>query len=252
VTKHHGDPQLGAVVRERLAGGAGPRRRRRPDPLRFIQANTRVAPVPSLPEIRLHASHQATGLWRLGAPDEDGSDPPAPYWAFAWAGGIALARHILDRPETVTGRRVLDLGAGSGLIAIAAAMAGASEAIAAEIDPYAVAALGLNAAANGVTVAVVGRDLTDGAPPPVDLIVVGDLFYDRDLAERVTAFLGRCLAAGIEVLIGDPGRAYLPRSRLRLLAEYPVSDVGEAKDAAMKASAVFALEPDAQVIGRGA
>ena len=230
-------------MKERLTDrdAASPPRRARPDPLEFIRANTRVAPVPTLPEIRLHTAHQATGLWRLGEPNEDGSDPPPPYWAFPWAGGMALARHILDRPETVMGRRVLDLGAGSGLVAIAAAMAGASEVIAADIDRYAVAAVGLNTAANGVAVAVVGDDLTAGPPPPVDLIAAGDLFYERDLALRVTAFLDRCLAAGIDVLIGDPGRAYLPRSRLRRLAEYRVPDVGEVEDAATKPSAVFML-----------
>jgi predicted nicotinamide N-methyase len=237
---------VGAVVREGLTGrgAASPQRRPRPDPLQFIQANTRVCPVRSLPEIRLHTAHQATGLWRLGEPEEDGSDPPPPYWAFPWAGGMALARHILDRPGTVTGRRVLDLGAGSGLVAIAAAMAGASEVIAAEIDRYAVAAIGLNAAANGVAVALAGDDLTAGPPPPVDLVAAGDLFYERDLAARVTAFLDRCLAADIDVLIGDPGRAYLPRSRLRLLAEYRVPDVSEVEDAAVKPSAAFRLEPD--------
>ncbi len=225
-------------------GAAGRRHRPRPDPLRFIRANMRLAPVPSLPEIRLHTAHRASGLWRLGEPDENGSDPPAPYWAFPWAGGMALARHILDRPETVAGRRVLDLGAGSGLVAIAAAMAGAGEVIAAEIDRYAVAAIGINAAANGVAVVVVGDDLTAGPPLAVDLVVAGDLFYERELADRVTAFLDRCLAAGIEVLVGDPGRVHLPRSRLRLLAEYAVPDVGEAVNAATKPSAVFAFEPD--------
>ena len=242
----HGDASPGAAASDRLSnrGTASPRRHPRPDPLRFIRANTRLVPVRSLPEIRLHTAHQATGLWRLAEPDEDGSDPPPPYWAFPWAGGMALARYILDRPETVTGRRVLDLGAGSGLVAIAAAMAGASEVIAAEIDRYGVAALGLNAAANGVAVAVVGEDLTAGPPPAVDLVVAGDLFYERDLAGRVTAFLDRCLSAGIAVLVGDPGRAYLPRTRLRLLAEYSVPDVGEVEDATMKPSGVFALEPD--------
>ncbi len=228
------------VVNERPINRA---RRPRPDPLDFIRANTRIIPVPTVPEIRLHTAHQATGLWRLGEPNEDGSDPPPPYWAFPWAGGMALARHILDRPETVSGRRVLDLGAGSGLVAIAAAMAGASSVIAAEIDRYALAALDLNAAANGVAIAVIGDDLIAGPPPSVDLVAVGDLFYARDLAERVTTFLDRCLAAGIDVLIGDPRRAYLPYARLRLLAEYPVPDVGDVEGAAVNPSAVFALEP---------
>jgi len=156
---------------------------------------------------------------------------------------MALARHILDRPMTVAGKRVLDLGTGSGLVAIAAAMAGASMVMATDIDRYAIAALRLNAAANGVAVALVDDDLTAGPPPAVDLVTVGDLFYERDLAATVTAFLDGCLAAGIQVLIGDPGRAHLPRARLRLLAEYRVPDVGEVESAAMKASAVFAFEP---------
>jgi predicted nicotinamide N-methyase len=216
----------------------------RPDPLPFIRDNTRVVPVPSIPEIRLHTAHQATGLWRLGEPNDDGSDPPPPYWAFPWAGGMALGRHFLDHPETVAGRRVLDLGAGSGLVAIAAAKAGAREVIAADIDRYAIAAIGLNAAANGVAVAIVGDDLTGAPPPAVDLVAVGDLFYERDVADRVTAFLDRCLAAGIAVLIGDPRRAYLPYARLRLIAEYPVPDVGQVEGAAANLGAVFALEPD--------
>ena len=244
IAKHHCSGRPGAVERERFTdhGAASPRRLPHPDPLQFIRANTRLVPIRSLPEIRLHTARDATGLWRLSKPNEDGSDPPPPYWAVPWAGGMALARHTLDRPETVSGLRVLDLGAGSGLVAIAAAMAGASEVIAAEIDRYAIAALGLNAAANGVAVAVIGDDLTAGPPPPVALVVAGDLFYERDLAERVIAFLDRCLANGIDVLVGDPGRAYLPRSRLRLLAEYLVPDVGEVEDAAIKASAVFALD----------
>jgi predicted nicotinamide N-methyase len=213
------------------------------DPLQFIRANTHVVPVPTLPEIRLHTAHQATGLWRLGKPNADGSDPPPPYWAFPWAGGMALARYILDRSETVIGRRVLDLGAGSGLVAIAAALAGASEVVACDIDRYAVAAIGLNAEANSVAITIVGDDLTAGSPPAVEVVAVGDLFYEPHLAGRVTAFLDCCLAAGIDVLIGDPRRAYLPYPRLRLLAEYPVPDVGEVEGAAMNPSAVFALEP---------
>ena len=216
----------------------------RPDPPGFIRANMRIAPVPTLPEIRLYTAHPASGLWRLAELDEDGSGPSPPYWAYHWAGGAALARHILDRPETVTGGRVLDLGAGSGIVGIAAAKAGAREVIAAEIDRYALAALGLNSALNDVEITAIGDDLTAGPPPPVNLVAVGDLFYERDLADRVTAFLDRCIAAGINVLIGDPGRAYLPRPRLRLLAEYRVSDVGEVKDVAMNPSAVFSLEPD--------
>ena len=225
------------------AHGRAARLRRNPEPPQFIRDNTSLTPIRSLPEIRLHTAHEATGLWRLSEPNPDGSDPPPPYWAFPWAGGMALARHILDRPETVAGRRVLDLGAGSGLVAIAAAKSGAASVTAAEIDRYGIAAIGLNAAANGVAVTVIDRDLIDGPPHPTDLVTVGDLFYERELALRVTAFLDRCLAAGIDVLIGDPWRAYLPHGRVRLIAEYSVPDVGEVEDAAMKPSGVFALGP---------
>jgi predicted nicotinamide N-methyase len=240
-TRRKPDPVLPAPARGRGAPGRPPPSR--PDPIRFIADNTRLVPVPSLPGIRLHTAHAATGLWRLSQPDEDGAEPPPPYWAFPWAGGMALARYILARPETVIGRRVLDLGAGSGLVAIAAAKAGASAVTAADIDRYALAAISLNATANDVAVAVLGDDLSFGPPLPVDLVAVGDLFYERDLAERITAFLDRCRLAGIDVLVGDPGRAYLPRPRLRRLAEYVVPDVGEVESAATKPSAVFAFEP---------
>jgi predicted nicotinamide N-methyase len=207
------------------------------DPTDFIRTNVPLAPVPGIPEIHLHKALPSSGLGQLAAQDEQGFG--SPYWAYYWAGGLALARYILDHPEIVAGRRVLDLGAGSGLVAIAAAMAGASAVIAAEVDPYAVAALGLNVAHNGVTVLTVHGDLTAGPPPPVDIVLVGDLFYERALAERVTVFLDRCLAAGVHVLVGDPWRAWLPRSRLRLLAEY---EVAETDSSAAKASAVFAFE----------
>lgn len=208
----------------------------------FIRANLKLAPVPAIPEIRLYTAHPASGLWRLAGPEPGEAEQASPYWAYHWAGGAVLARHFLDHPETVAGRRVLDLGAGSGIVGIAAAKAGASEVIAAEIDPHAFAAIDLNAAANDVAVKVIGYDLTAGPVPAVDVVAVGDLFYDGDIARRVTAFLDRCIAAGIQVLVGDPGRAYLPRARLRLLAEYPVPDFGDVIGAAMKPSAVFSLE----------
>ena len=152
----------------------------------------------------------ASGLSRLADPDDDSGLPP--YWAYQWAGGMVLARYIFDHPATVAGRRVLDLGAGCGIVGIAAALAGAGEVIAADTDRNAAAALELNAAMNGVALTVVGDDLTAGPPPAVDLVLAGDVYYDPGLALRVTAFLDRCVAAGIEVLIGDPGRAYLPRT----------------------------------------
>lgn len=210
------------------------------DAAQFIRSNLRLTPVPTLPEISLYTAHPGSGLWRLAGTQV--SDPPSPYWAFPWAGGTALARHVLDHPEQVADRRVLDLGAGSGLVAIAAARAGASRVIAADIDPHAIVALGLNAEANGVAVSPLHTDLTAGLPPPVDLVLAGDVFYSLALARRVTAFLDRCIAAGIVVLVGDPGRRWLPRARLRPVAEYPVSDVGAARSDAATGH-VFAFEP---------
>ena len=207
------------------------------DPSDFIRTNLPLAPVPGVPEIHLHKASPSSGLGRLAAQDEHGFG--SPYWAYYWAGGLALARYVLDHPEIVAGRRVLDLGAGSGLVAIAASKAGARAVIAAEVDPYAIAALGLNIAHNDAAVSVEHGDLTAGTPPEVDIVLVGDLFYDRDLAERVTTFLDRCLSAGAHVLVGDPWRAWLPRTRLRLLAEYDVAETGSS---AGKPSAVFAFE----------
>ncbi|MET2828979.1 class I SAM-dependent methyltransferase [Mesorhizobium shangrilense] len=214
-----------------------------------------IAPVPSLPEILLYTAHPASGLRRLvdphqGAdagddavePDHDQPEPQPPYWAYAWAGGAVLARHILSHPQIVAGRRVLDLGAGSGLVGIAAAKAGARQVIAAEIDRNGVAAIGLNALANGVEITIVDKDITTGPPPAVDLVLAGDVFYGPEVALRVIPFLDRCLAAGIDVLVGDPRRNDLPLPRLRLLAEYQVPDFGDAKGAATKPSGVFSFE----------
>jgi len=203
----------------------------------FIRDRLPLEPVPGAPEIRLHRAGPRSGLMRLAEADPDFGSP---YWARTWGGGLALARHVLDHPETVRGKRVLDLGAGSGLVAIAAAMAGAAEVVAVDVDPYAVTATRLNAVANGVSVEARLGDLTTGEPPAVELMLVGDLFYDPELAARVTAYLERCVVAGIAVLIGDPFRAYLPTQRLRVVAEYPVADYGD-PDGATRAAAVFAF-----------
>lgn len=216
-------------------------RRLHPDARDFIREKLRIVCPPLLPEIRLYAAHPGSGLWRLAArPDED-ADPVPPYWAYQWPGGIALARYLLDMPDLVAGRSVLDLGAGCGVVGIAAAKAGARLVTAAETDRNAIVALDLNAALNEVDIAALPGDLTAGPPPAVDLVAVGDLFYDKDLARRVTAFLDRCRAAGSDVLVGDPGRVHLPRSRLRLLAEYAVHDVGQA--GAGGSGAVFSFMP---------
>ncbi|MDX8532859.1 methyltransferase [Mesorhizobium sp. VK25A] len=203
----------------------------------------RLAPVPSVPEIRLYQAHPGSGLRRLLEPDDDSgaAEPQPPYWAYAWAGGAVLARYVLDRPSIVAGKRVLDLGAGSGLVGIAAAKAGARAVTAAEIDRNGLAAIRLNVQANGVAIQIRDGDVTAGAPPAVDLVLAGDVFYARDVGQRMMPFLDRCLAAGIDVLVGDPGRAWLPRPRLCLLGEYHVPDVGGNGGSEPKPSAVFAL-----------
>ncbi|MGB3539679.1 MAG: 50S ribosomal protein L11 methyltransferase [Mesorhizobium sp.] len=210
-----------------------------PSLLSFIRQNLPLTAVPSVPEIRLHTAHSGSGLRRI---EQHGKENAAPYWAYPWAGGMTLARYILDHPQSVRGRHVLDLGAGSGLVAIATAKAGAGSVLAAEIDRNALAALELNLTENAASATVIDQDIIDGEPPAVDLVLVGDLFYEPRLAKRVTAFLDRCVAAGIEVLVGDLGRKDLPLSRLRLLAEYPVTDFGDAKGAQTRPGRVFSFE----------
>ncbi len=189
-----------------------------------------------MPEISLHKAGPKSGLWRLAEADKAFSTP---YWAYHWGGGLALARHMLDRPETVRTRRVLDLGSGSGLVGIAAAKAGAAHVVAYDVDPYAQTATMLNARANSVVVEAMLGDITDGGPPDVEVVLVGDLFYEEGVAARVTRFLDRSLAAGIEVLVGDPWRAFLPRTRLELLAEYPGVDFGGVAAPEVASNAVF-------------
>lgn len=204
----------------------------------FIRANLPVEPVPGVPEVRLHRAGPRSGLMRLADADPDFGSP---YWARCWGGGLALARHVLDHPEVVAGRRVLDLGAGSGLVAIAAMKAGAARALAVDVDPYAIAATRLNAEVNAVVVEARLADLTQGAAPPeVDVMLVGDLFYDAALARSVLPFLERCAAAGVAVLIGDPWRASLPAERLTRVAQYPVADFGD-PEGVLRDAAVFSL-----------
>ena len=208
------------------------------DPAGFIRQNLRLEPVPSLPEILLYTAHPASRLSRLADPDDE--DPPAPYWAYQWAGGLALAHHFTAHPGAVAGKRVLDLGAGSGLVGIVAAKAGAIVS-AAEIDPNGSTAIALNAAANGVVVAIVELEIAGPVPDGIDLIAAGDVFYNAEVAERMLPFLLRCRAAGIEVLIGDPDRRDLPVARLERLASYAVGDVGDARAATDRIGTVYAL-----------
>lgn len=206
------------------AGGSGPHSRPlRVDASVFITGNLRLEAAPGIPDILLYTAHPGSRVSRLGAGNAD--DPP-PYWAYNWAGGTLLARHILLHPGIVQGRRVLDLGAGSGIVAIAAARCGAAEVTAVDIDPNAIAAIGLNAEANGVTIATMHADPLAGEPPQVDVILAGDVFYSKELAMKVLPFLVACRAAGVEILIGDPYRSGLPAEQLRLVAAYAVPDFG--------------------------
>lgn len=201
----------------------------------FIRANLPLAPAPGLPDLRIHTAIPASGLRRLTA-------GRTPYWAWCWAGGLALARHLRANPALVAGRRVLDLGAGSGVVGVAAARLGAASVTAAEVDDDAVAAIALNAEANGARIDILHADILDMPPPPVDIVLVGDLFYDRDVARRATDFLLRCRQSGADVLIGDPGRAFLPIDQLVRVAEYPARDFGESGAGEGRAQ-VFSFRP---------
>ncbi|GJE51591.1 hypothetical protein GOFOIKOB_4651 [Methylobacterium tardum] len=214
------------------------------DPTRFIRANTRLLPVPHAPEIRLHVADEATALWQRTEEELQTIGLPPPFWAFAWAGGQALARYVLDHPDVVAGARVVDFASGSGLVAIAAARAGARHVIASDLDPFAVAAIHLNAAANAVAdrIAAVSGNLLE-TDPGVDLVLAADVFYERDLAEAVTGWLTGLQAKGTTVLIGDPGRTYLPRDRLECLVTYAVPVSRSLEDSEIKRSHVWRLRP---------
>nr|MDT0656831.1 50S ribosomal protein L11 methyltransferase [Micromonospora sp. DSM 115978] len=213
----------------------------------FVQAYARLAPVAHVPELRLHQADEPIGLWEL-TEGEFRSEQPPPFWAFAWAGGQALARYLLDHPETVAGRRVLDLATGSGLVALAAARAGAAQVRAVDIDPIAVAAVGLNAQANGLTVRAEHADLlepggTDPVPGGVDVVLAGDVFYSQAMADRMLRFLLRAARDGALVLVGDPDRAFLPRSRFDPLASYEVPVPPALESVRSKHTTVWQLRP---------
>ena len=210
-------------------------------PRAFVLRHTRVRPVPGLEEIRLHLADQVLPLWHAVEAETGDADPPLPYWAFAWAGGLALGRYLRDHPETVRGRRVFDLASGSGLCAIAALNAGATEAAGADIDPFAVAAIELNAHANGRRVTAVRRDVLGEEPPDVDVILAGDCWYEQGLAGRVLPWLLRAREREIDVLVGDPGRRYLPTDHLIELASYDVRTTTELEDLELKQGRVYAL-----------
>lgn len=188
------------------------------DPADFIRTNLRLEPARGFPDVVLYTPHPGSGLRRL-----EEESRAAPYWAYVWSGGAVLARHLAEHPEIAAGRTVLDLGSGCGIVGIAAAQAGAKPVYATDLDRYALAATALNAAANGVQIEM----LSDLVPlPPLDLVLAGDVFYDARAARQSISLLDRFLNAGIEVLVGDPGRKHLPLSRLSQLAAYDVPEFG--------------------------
>lgn len=212
------------------------------DPTAFIRANTRLLPVPLVPEISLHVADEAVPLWSKTEEELGEAGLPPPFWAFAWAGGQALARFVLDHREHVAGRAVLDLASGSGLVAIAAMKAGAASVIGYDIDAFARVAIMINAADNDVVVEARGDDLlAEAVAREAQTILAGDIFYERDTAARAYAFLSAQAARGVTVLIGDPGRSYLPKDKLRKLAEYQVPVTRDLEDAEIKNTAVWTL-----------
>ena len=213
------------------------------DPAVFIRRNTAIAAPPLVPEIRLHLATEITPIWQATEESLARSALPPPFWAFAWAGGQALARYLLDHPEQVAGRSVLDFGAGSGLVAIAAAKAGAESVLAAEIDHFAAAAIAANAALNDVAVTVTTADVIDTADPRWGIITAGDVCYEQPMAGRVTAWLRALARSGSLVLLGDPGRAYLPTDGLRERARYLVPTSRELEDRETREGVVWEVLP---------
>jgi len=207
----------------------------------FVLRQTRLRPVPGLEEVRLHLADDALELMHAVQLETGDADAPLPYWAFAWAGGLAVGRYLREHPEAVAGRRVFDLASGSGLCAIAAMRSGAAAATGADIDAFAAAAIELNARANGQRVTVAWRDVLDETPPDVDVILAADCWYEARLAGRVLVWLRRAQERGIDVLVGDPGRRSLPAGELVELARYDVRTTTELDDLAMKQGHVYAL-----------
>ena len=203
-----------------------------------VVAGTTLLPTPLVSEVSLYCAENAYDVWNLT--DDGDESAPIPFWSFPWAGGQALARYILDHPDIVAGRRVLDLAAGSGLVAIAAAVAGAAEVTANDIDPYAAAAQELNAKANRVAIISQVGDVLD-AETDAEVVLAGDVCYERELSDRTLAFLIRAHRRGADVLLGDPGRTYLPRERLAEVASYDVPTTLVLEDQQTKRTTIWTL-----------
>jgi predicted nicotinamide N-methyase len=222
---------------------------RRPSPCdraAFIRAQTRLTPTPHAPEILLHVADEATALWQKTEDELGEIGLPPPFWAFAWAGGQALARYLLDHSETVAGKKVLDFASGSGLVAIAAAKAGAARVEACDIDPFALASMRLNAAANQVTI-FPRENLAIGADEGWDVVLAGDVSYEQDMARAITDWLQTLHRRGARVLIGDPGRTYLARDRLEEIADYRVPVTRALEDCEIKRAGVWRFKDSSRV-----
>ncbi len=207
----------------------------------FILENTRIQPPPHTPELNLHLADEVTPIWRLTEEALAEIGLPPPFWAFAWAGGQALARYVLDHPDEVAGKRVVDFASGSGIVGIAAMRAGAGHVLATDIDPFCGAALAVNGELNGVRIDFTDQNLLDVPPPDVDVILAGDICYEKPLATQVMDWLAAAHVRGTRVLIGDPGRSYFPRVGLEKLAEYEVPTTRELEDREVKKTAVWTL-----------
>ena len=204
----------------------------------FIRQHTQLMPVPLVPEIKLYLAHEAIPIWQKTEEQLGEMGLPPPFWAFAWAGGQALARYILDHREIVRGRHVFDLASGSGLVGIAALKAGAASVLAADIDAFSIAAIAINAQANDCEMKSTNCDVLSEVPQSFDVILVGDLFYERETAHRCMAYLHQSRA---DILIGDPGRSYLPKELLVSVAHYQVPVTRELEDSEFKQTDVWRL-----------
>ncbi len=206
----------------------------------FVLAHTQVSTAPIVPEIKLHLGDDAFSLWERTEETVGETDQQPPFWGFAWPGGQALARYLLDHPQAVAGRTVLDLGAGCGLTAVAAALAGARAVLASDLDPFAKAAITLNAQANGVTVSTTG-DVLDEPADLAEVVLAADIWYEKQLSARVLDFLRKAAALGATILVSDIGRAYLPPAGLRELATYEVPVIAELENASFKRARILTL-----------
>ncbi|UDF05383.1 methyltransferase [Asticcacaulis sp. AND118] len=211
------------------------------NPKAFVRAHTQPLPVPSLPDLHLYQAAEVTSLWQMTEAELAQNGLAPPFWAFPWAGGQALSLWLRQHPETVAGKRVFDLACGSGLVGIVAAKLDAAQVTANDIDPFAAAAVALNAALNGVSIAYNGEDRLSGEPPAVDVILAGDICYERTMTEAMLTFLRKARAQGVAVYVGDPHRSYFPAEGLARLATFDIHTDTQIEDRAVKPASVWSL-----------